>query len=64
MLRDDRETSHYVGEVLHGISPHLALSYRGGAINSHLERAYLNRDIKYSRVGGSSGLGAYNGSSS
>ena len=49
MLRDDRETSHYVGTVLDSINPHLATAYRGGAINSHLERAYLNRDVQYSR---------------
>ena len=46
---DHRETSHYVGSVLHSISPHLANVYRGGAVNSHLEDSWLNRDIKYSR---------------
>ena len=46
---DDRETSHYVGSVLHSISPHLASVYRGGAINSHVEDSWLNRDFSYSR---------------
>ena len=46
---DHRETSHYVSSVLHSISPHLASVYRGGAVNSHIEDSWLNRDIKYSR---------------
>ena len=49
-LADDRETSHWVGEVLDKIHPDLGRVYRGGAVNSHLEDAELFRhNVVYSR---------------
>lgn len=49
LLRDDRETSHYVGRVLDSISPHLANVYRGGATNGHLVRHHVAQDKQYGR---------------
>ena len=49
ILHDDRETSHYVSEVLGKISPHLQSVYRGGAVNAHLAQQALGRDTRYSR---------------
>ena len=49
ILHDDRDTSHYVSDVLGSLSPHLQSVYRGGAVNAHLVKHALGRDTRYGR---------------
>ena len=45
---EDRDSSHFMGQYLHRISPHLANIYRGGAANEHLSRFENRTDVEYS----------------
>ena len=47
-MHDDRETSHFVRETLHRISPILSTAYLGQhGINDDFEKHYHNTDFQY-----------------
>lgn len=45
---EDRDSSHFMGQLLHRVSPHLSAIYRGGSANEHLERYENKTDVLYS----------------
>ena len=51
-MQDDRETSHFVRETLHRISPILSAAYGGeGGIHEDFERHHTNTDFQYGQNG-------------